>query len=223
MKRSVLLIEDEAGVRESLAMCLKLEGYDVMEAGDGTAGLRLLEQNPVVVILDVLLPGRDGFAVLREIRLQSRVPVMMLTALDEIEWRVKGLKGGADDYLVKPYALAELLARLEALLRRAQPGAKPLRHADLELFPAQLCARRNGRLLELSPKAVLLLQTFLENPLLVLPKDRLMRAVWGQEVEPNTLEVHLSALRRAIGEPSLIQTVRGYGYVLREAAGGGTA
>ncbi|WP_027892365.1 response regulator transcription factor [Calidithermus chliarophilus] len=211
----VLLIEDDPGVRDALRMGLELEGYEVLEAGSGAEGLRKLGQEPEVVVLDVLLPGGDGFGVLKEIRQHSTVPVLMLTALDEVEYRVKGLRGGADDYLVKPYALSELVARLEALLRRASRDQEMLCYADVALFPGRMEARRGERVLELSPKAFLLLKTFLEHPERLLPKESLMQRVWGEEVEPNTLEVHLSALRRALGEPPLLHTLRGHGYILR--------
>lgn len=212
----LLLIEDDPGVREALRLGLELEGHMVLEAANGAEGLRRLAENPELVVLDVLLPGGDGFGVLREIRRQSAVPVLMLTALDEVEWRVKGLREGADDYLVKPYALSELLARLEALLRRSKRPEEVLSYADVVLYPSKMEARRSGRLLELSPKALQLLQCFLEHAERVLPKEALMQRVWGQEVEPNTLEVHLSALRRALGEPVLLHTLRGHGYILRK-------
>lgn len=211
----VLLIEDDLGVREALRLGLELEGYQVLEAASGAEGLRKLAEGPDVVVLDVLLPGGDGFGVLREIRRVSAVPVLMLTALDEVEWRVKGLREGADDYLVKPYALSELVARLEALLRRSKRSEELLSYADVVLYPRKMEARRGERLLELSPKALQILQCFLEHPERLLPKKTLMQRVWGEEVEPNTLEVHLSALRRALGEPTLLHTLRGYGYILR--------
>lgn len=212
----VLLIEDDAGVRDALKMGLELEGYQVFEATNGAEGLRKLNDSPDVVICDVLLPGGDGFGVVREMRLVSSVPVLMLTALDEVEWRVKGLREGADDYLVKPYALSELIARLEALLRRSKRDENVLSYSDIVLYPRKMEARRAERVIELSPKALHLLQCFLENPERLLPKETLMSRVWGEEVEPNTLEVHLSSLRRALGEPVLLHTLRGHGYILRK-------
>lgn len=212
----VLIIEDDHGVREALKLGLELEGYSVLEAPNGAEGLRKLGDGPDLVVLDVLLPGGDGFGVLREIRRISAVPVLMLTAMDEVEWRVKGLREGADDYLVKPYALSELVARLEALLRRSKREEEVLSYADVVLYPRRMEARRGERLLELSPKALLLLQCFLEHSERLLPKETLMQRVWGEEVEPNTLEVHLSALRRALGEPTLLHTLRGHGYILRK-------
>lgn len=211
----LLLIEDDPGVREALRLGLELEGYQVLEAINGTEGLRLLAQQPQLILLDVLMPGGDGFGVLREIRSRSQVPVILLTALDETEWRVKGLREGADDYLVKPYALSELVARIEAVLRRTLRPVQVLGYADLSLYPGRMEATRAGKTLDLSPKAFLLLRTLLEFSGQILSRETLMRQVWGEEVEANTLEVHLSALRRALGEPPLIHTVRGHGYILR--------
>lgn len=211
----LLLIEDDPGVREALRLGLELEGYQILEATNGTEGLRLLAQQPQLILLDVLMPGGDGFGVLREIRSRSQVPVILLTALDETEWRVKGLREGADDYLVKPYALSELVARIEAVLRRTLRPVQVLGYADLSLYPGRMEATRAGKTLDLSPKAFLLLRTLLEFSGQILSRETLMRQVWGEEVEANTLEVHLSALRRALGEPPLIHTVRGHGYILR--------
>ena len=202
----VLLVEDDPGVREALELGLSLEGHEVRAVDRPEEALGLLSWAEVVV-LDVLLPQGDGFSLLRAIRERSEVPVLMLTALDGVEWRVKGLREGADDYLVKPYSLQELLARLEALVRRARRREEVLAYKDLRLYPRRMEAF-------LSPKAFLLLKAFLEAPEEVLSKEALMRKVWGEEVEPATLEVHLSALRKALGEPSPIQTVRGYGYRL---------
>jgi DNA-binding response OmpR family regulator len=141
----------------------------------------------------------------------------MLTARDEVEDRVRGLRGGADDYLVKPYAHSELVARIEALLRRTrrEDDETLLRCGSLTINPSRLEAKRDGMLLELTPKEFHLLKTFVRNEGRVLSKTALMQSVWGEAVEPNTLEVHLSSLRRALGVPPLIRTVRGYGYVFR--------
>jgi two-component system response regulator MprA len=212
----VLLIEDEPGIREALRLGLELEGFTVLEASNGPEGLRRLKDHPDLIILDVLLPGGDGFGVLREIRTQSSVPVLMLTALDEVEYRVKGLREGADDYLVKPYALSEVLARIEALLRRSSRNEALLSYGEVTLYPAKMEARRAERVMELSPKAFLILKCFVENPESLISKEALMQRVWGEEIEPNTLEVHLSALRRALGEPQVLHTLRGHGYILRK-------
>ncbi|WP_105316992.1 response regulator transcription factor [Thermus tenuipuniceus] len=212
----VLLVEDDPGVREALELGLSLEGHEVKATENPQEALSLLPWAEVVV-LDVLLPERDGFSLLRDIRARSEVPVLMLTALDAVEWRVKGLKEGADDYLVKPYSLSELLARLEALWRRAHRGKEApevLAYKDLRLYPRRMEAFRGERRLSLPPKAFLLLKAFLESPEEVLSKEALMLRVWGEGVDPATLEVHLSLLRKALGEPNPIQTVRGYGYRL---------
>jgi len=209
----VLVVEDDPGVREALTLGLSLEGHEVRATESPEEALALLPWAEAVV-LDVLLPEGDGFSLLRAIRARSEVPVLMLTALDAVEWRVKGLREGADDYLVKPYSLQELLARLEALGRRARRSEEVLAYKDLRLYPQRMEAYRGERRLPLSPKAFLLLKAFLENPEEVLSKEALMLKVWGEVVEPATLEVHLSALRKALGEPNPIQTLRGYGYRL---------
>ncbi|KHG65332.1 transcriptional regulator [Thermus sp. 2.9] len=209
----VLVVEDDPGVREALALGLSLEGHEVKAVETPKEALALLPWAEAVV-LDVLLPEGDGFSLLKEIRARSEVSVLMLTALDAVEWRVKGLREGADDYLVKPYSLQELLARLEALRRRAQRPEGVLAYKEIRLYPRRMEAYRGARRLNLSPKAFLLLKAFLEAPEEVLSKEALMLKVWGEVVEPATLEVHLSALRKALGEPSPIQTLRGYGYRL---------
>lgn len=217
----VLLVEDDPGVRGALELGLALFGYEVVAVGTALEALEKISGVDLVV-LDVLLPDRDGFQLLREIRARSPVPVLMLSALGEVEWRVKGLREGADDYLAKPYSLQELAARLEALIRRtsrqAPSESKALEVGELLLHPRRMEAYRKGRRLALSPKAFALLQAFMERPGEVLSREYLMRKVWGEEVEPNTLEVHLSLLRRELGEPPLLETVRGYGYRLRDDA-----
>lgn len=214
--RHLLIIEDDPDIRESLAMGLEFEGFRVAAVASGSEGLRYLEAQPVdCLILDVLLPGGNGYSVLKELR-QSRhrsLPVIMLSALDEVADRVRGLKYGADDYVVKPYDLSELVARIEAVLRRHQTPAS-LRYHDLALEPDKLRAKRGERLLQLTPKEYQLLQCFVENSERVLNKEALMAHVWGELVDPNTLEVHLSSLRRELGEPPLIHTLRGLGYIL---------
>ena len=215
MNATILIIEDDEAVRSSLSLGLRLEGYLVLEAGTGSDGLALLSRDPDLVILDVLLPGLSGFSVLEAIRRHSALPVLMLTALDETEYKVKGLRGGADDYVVKPYSLSEVLARIEALLRRSR--SEPSRQAfeDLTLDAGTMEVWRGGCPVDLTPKAFRLLQVFLEHPRRVMPRDTLMRAVWGEDVDANTLDALVAGLRRALGEPSLIQTVRGIGYALK--------
>jgi DNA-binding response OmpR family regulator len=217
VKARVLLIEDDADVRGSLVLGLKLEGFEVLEADNGGLGLRLLEQQPDVVLLDIVLPGMDGFGVLENIRKRSNVPIIMLTALDETSAKVRGLKAGADDYVVKPYSLSEILARIEALLRRSKSEIQRSSFADVVLDFVTLEARRSGRLLEVTPKGFKLLQVLFEHPQRVMAREVLMRAVWGEEVDPNTLDALVAGLRRSLGAPNIIQTVRGVGYALRSA------
>ncbi len=215
MVTTILIVEDDAGVRESLALGLKLEGYTVLEAGDASSGLRCMAQQPDLVILDVLLPGSSGFSVLTEIRLRSSVPVLMLTALDELEYKLKGLRGGADDYVVKPYSLSEVLARIEVLLRRSKTESGKRQFEDVTLDPETMEVWRNGKQIELTVKGFRLLSVLLEHPKRVMPRETLMNLIWGDEVDPNTLDVLIASARRALGEPSLIQTVRGVGYALK--------
>jgi DNA-binding response OmpR family regulator len=212
---TILIVEDDVGVRESLALGLKLEGYTVLEAGDASSGLRCMAQQPDLVILDVLLPGSSGFSVLTEIRLRSSVPVLMLTALDELEYKLKGLRGGADDYVVKPYSLSEVLARIEVLLRRSKTESGKRQFEDVSLDPETMEVWRGGKQIELTVKGFRLLSVLLEHPKRVMPRETLMNLIWGDEVDPNTLDVLIASARRALGEPSLIQTVRGVGYALK--------
>lgn len=212
---TILIVEDDLGVRESLALGLKLEGYTVLEAGDASSGLRCMAQQPDLVILDVLLPGSSGFSVLTEIRLRSSVPVLMLTALDELEYKLKGLRGGADDYVVKPYSLSEVLARIEVLLRRSKTESGKRQFEDVTLDIETMEVWRNGKQVELTVKGFRLLSVLLEHPKRVMPRETLMNLIWGDEVDPNTLDVLIASARRALGEPSLIQTVRGVGYALK--------
>jgi len=222
----VLVVDDEPALRDSLDRALRAEGYAVDTAPDGATALeRLAEREPDVVVLDVLMPGLDGLETARRMRASgSRVPVLMLTARDAIGDRVAGLDAGADDYVVKPFALEELLARLRALLRRgagAEPGGERLGFADLELDTGTREVHRGGRPIELTRTEFALLEILLRNPRQVLPRSLLFDRVWGYDFGPtsNTLEVYVGYLRRKTesgGEPRLIQTVRGVGYALRE-------
>lgn len=219
---NLLLIEDDPGIRESLELGLGFEGFTVYSASNGSDGLRLLTREAInIIVLDILLPGSDGYSVLADIRQagnpKREVAVLMLTALDTVEDRVRGLKRGADDYLVKPFSLAELVARLEALLRRSLPQTQALQIGDVRLEPERMRAWRGERPLELSPKEFLLLQRLLENRARVVPKEALIWSVWHEAADPNTLEVHISSLRRSLGDPPVIRTVRGYGYILEDA------
>ena len=220
----ILVVDDERAVRESLRRALELEGYEIELAADGNEALYRLESElqPDAVVLDVLMPGADGLEVCRRLRSSgNRVPVLMLTARTEVEDRVAGLDAGADDYVVKPFALEELLARLRALLRRSGDGdGEVLRFADLELDPATREVRRNGRTIELTRTEFSLLELFMRNPRQVLTRSIIFERVWGYDFgfSSNSLDVYIVYLRRkteAGGEPRLIQTVRGVGYALR--------
>jgi len=221
----ILVVDDERAVRESLRRALELEGYEIELAEDGSQALGRLAsgQQPDALILDVLMPGVDGLEVCRRLRRAgSRVPVLMLTARDEVTDRVAGLDAGADDYVVKPFALAELLARVRALLRRsADEAVDVLRFGDLELDPATREVRRDGDPIELTRTEFALLELFLLNPRQVLTRSIIFERVWGYDFGfgSNSLDVYIGYLRRkteAGGKPRLIQTIRGVGYALRE-------
>ena len=223
----ILVVDDERAVRESLRRALELEGYEVELAGDGEEALERLASPTGVdaAILDVLMPGIDGLEVCRRLRAGGNpVPVLMLTARTEVDSRVAGLDAGADDYLPKPFALAELLARLRALLRRVGNGdgeAATLRFADLDLDPGTREVRRAGRSIELTRTEFALLELFLRNPRQVLTRSIIFERVWGYDFGPssNSLDVYIGYLRRkteAGDAPRLIHTVRGVGYALRE-------
>jgi two-component system response regulator MprA len=223
----ILVVDDERAVRESLRRALELEGYEIELAGDGSEALSTLgrdEPPPDAVILDVLMPGVDGLEVCRRLRAAgNHVPVLMLTARDEVENRVAGLDAGADDYVTKPFALEELLARMRALLRRAADtdGGEVLAFADLTLDLGTREVRRSGRVIELTRTEFALLELFLRNPRQVLTRSIIFERVWGYDFgfASNSLDVYIGYLRRkteAGGEPRLIHTVRGVGYALRE-------
>ena len=222
---NVLVVDDDYAIRESLDRSLRANGYDVELANDGTEALRALEDAPYdAVVLDVLMPGRSGIDVCYTLRAAgNRVPILVLTARDTVSDRVAGLEAGADDYLVKPFALEELIARLRALVRRttADAGEQVLRFADLSLDRRSLEVRRGARKVELPRMQLLLLELFLLNPRQVLPRALVYERVWGYDFggTSNALDVHLSQLRHKLegdGEPRVIHTVRGMGYILRE-------
>ena len=221
----ILVVDDEPAVRDSLKRALTLEGYEVALAADGREALRALAFSaPDAIVLDVLMPEVDGLEVCRRLRgAGDHTPTLMLTARDSVGDRVAGLDAGADDYVVKPFALEELLARLRALLRRtALPGEEPLlRFADITLDPARHEVKRGDRKVELTKTEFLLLELFLRNPRQVLTRSLIFERVWGYDFGPssNSLEVYVGYLRRKLeagGEPRLIHTVRGVGYALRE-------
>jgi two-component system, OmpR family, response regulator MprA len=221
----ILVVDDERAVRESLERALRLEGYEVALAEDGAQALgTLADQAPDAVVLDLMMPGVDGFEVCRRMRSGGdRTPVLVLTARDSVTDRVSGLDAGADDYLVKPFALDELLARLRALLRRSTggDGTSALRFADLSLDPSSYEVKRGDRPVELTRTEFLLLELFMTHPRQVLTRSVIFERVWGYDFGPgsNSLEVYVSYLRRkteAEDEARLLHTVRGVGYVLRE-------
>jgi two-component system response regulator MprA len=227
MSRSprVLVVEDDTEIAGALRRSLRIEGYDVRVAEDGEEAVTesgLFE--PDLVVLDLGLPRLDGIEVCRRLRAAGdRTPVLVLTARDAVPDRVRGLDAGADDYLVKPFALEELLARLRALLRRTASADTDeiLRHADLELDPNEHTVRRARRAVELTRTEFLLLELFLRHPRQVLTRSQIFERVWGYDFGPasNSLEVYVGYLRRKLeagGEPRLVHTVRGVGYVLRE-------
>jgi two-component system response regulator MprA len=222
----ILVVDDEPAVRRALERALRLENYEVELAADGREALDALADQPAdAVILDVMMPGVDGLEVCRRLRAAGdRTPVLMLTARDSIDDRVEGLDVGADDYLVKPFALRELQARVRALLRRATDDGgtgEVLRFADLVLDPVAHQVHRGERLVELSKTEFLLLELFMKHPRQVLTRSAIFENVWGYDFGPtsNALGVYIGYLRRKTeegGEPRLLHTVRGIGYVLRD-------
>lgn len=225
--KRILVVDDDRAVRESLKRALELHGYDTSLAPDGMEAIQAVQrQRPDAIVLDVNMPGVDGYGVVRRLRQDGiDVPILMLTARDDIPDRVQGLDAGADDYLVKPFALDELLARLRALLRRRADGQaqgpKIFTTADLSVDPTTYQVRRGAREVELTRTEFDLLLTFAENAGRVLTRDQLHEHVWGQDMSAsNTVEVYVGYLRRKLeseGEPRLLHTVRGFGYVLKEA------
>src|ERR687885_2642774 len=221
---ALLVVDDERSIREAVARALRANGYDVALAPDGETALHsVYALRPQAIVLDVMMPGVDGIEVCRRLRASgARTPVLMLTARDAVDDRVAGLDAGADDYLVKPFALRELQARLRALLRRTETARTGvLRFSDLELDAAAREVRRGGRAIELSRTEFNLLELFLEHPRQVLTRSQIFERVWGYDfgATSNALGVYMGYLRRkteAGGEPRLLHTVRGVGYVLRD-------
>jgi two-component system response regulator MprA len=227
----ILVVDDDRSVRESLRRSLAFNGYQVELASDGQAALdAVLAQRPDAMVLDVMMPRLDGLEVCRRMRAAGdELPILVLTARDAVSDRVAGLDAGADDYLPKPFALEELLARLRALLRRRSPDdiaasagqSKPLEFADLSLDPETRDVRRGDRRISLTRTEFTLLELLLANPRRVLTRGQILEQVWGYDFPTtgNALEVYIGYLRRkteADGEPRLIHTVRGVGYVLRD-------
>ncbi|QDY86161.1 response regulator transcription factor [Paenibacillus polymyxa] len=226
MRSTILIIDDDEKIVSMLRRGLAFEGYEVLTAANGAEGLnKMLTAEPDLVVLDVMMPQIDGFEVCRRMREGgSTVPVLMLTAKDEVENRVKGLDLGADDYLVKPFALEELLARVRALLRRKTEqqdnNANRLTFEDLQLDNESREVVRGGKRLELTAKEFELLHLFMQNPKRVLSRDLIMDKIWGYDYsgESNVLEVYIAMLRQKTeqdGGKRLIRTIRGAGYILR--------
>jgi two-component system response regulator MprA len=220
----VLVVDDDQALRRAVARALELDGYSVDVAEDGAKALAFFEHGvvaPDAVVLDVMMPNLDGIAACRAIRATSSVPILILTARQNVEERVEGLDAGADDYLGKPFAVVELLARLRALLRRTAPEQRTMRYGDLELDADERQAYRAGRRIDLTRIEFSLLELLMSNPDKVLTRSKIFRSVWGYDLDfaSNSLEVYVGYLRRkteADGEPRLIHTVRGTGYVMRE-------
>jgi two-component system response regulator MprA len=226
MTSLILVIDDDEKITSLIRRSLAFEGYSVITAANGSEGLRqLLSHQPELIILDVMMPQLDGWEVIQRLRDGGvTIPVLMLTAKDEVGDRVKGLDLGADDYLVKPFALEELLARVRALLRRniekLEQVSTSLKFLDIVMDLDSREVHRGGRLIELTTKEFDLLHLFMDNPRRVLSRDTIMERVWGYDFsgESNVLEVYVAMLRQKLeeaGESRLIQTLRGMGYVLK--------
>ncbi|KQY83911.1 MULTISPECIES: response regulator transcription factor [Paenibacillus] len=226
MRSTILIVDDDEKIVSMLRRGLAFEGYEVQTASNGAEGLsKLMDKEPDIVVLDVMMPQIDGFEVCRRLReAGSKVPVLMLTAKDEVQSRVTGLDTGADDYLVKPFALEELLARVRALLRRkadiVDKQDNRLVYEDIILDNDSREVLRDGQRLELTAKEFELLNLFMQNPKRVLSRDLIMDKIWGYDYsgESNVLEVYIAMLRQKTeeyGGKRLIQTIRGAGYILR--------
>jgi DNA-binding response OmpR family regulator len=217
----VLIVDDEPGIVAFVELGLSQEGIEVVSAGTMAAGLTALRTDrPDLVIVDVGLPDGDGYELLASIRSESQVPVIMLTARGDVEDRVRGLDLGADDYVAKPFHFAELMARIRAHLRRrtAETGGAPepiLRVADLSLDPRTRLVVRGDRSIELTAREFELLELFLSEPGRVFSKESILDRLWGYAFDDNLVEVYVGYLRRKLGEPPLIETLRGAGYALR--------
>jgi len=227
MDGRLLVVEDDPQVRAMLTRALAYEGFDVDAAPDAASAMAAIRAGaPDLILLDLLLPDDDGVEVCRRLRANgARLPILMVTARDTVSDRVEGLESGADDYLVKPFSTAELVARVRALLRRARTVDEPRQaraYADLHLDSSTHEVRRGDRVVELTRREFDLLALLLDNPETVMPRERLLTEAWGYEssVETNSLDVYVGYLRRKLeeaGESRLIHTVRGVGFVLRRA------
>ena len=219
----VLVVDDEPAIRRALERALRLEGFTVRTASGGKAALdAVAEAAPDVIVLDIAMPDLDGVAVTSRLRADGiDVPICVVSARDEVDDRVAGLQAGADDYMVKPFALPELIARLHALLRRrTEPPSVPVSFEDLHVDPARRQVRRGTRTIDLTRREFDLLETFVRHPSLVLTRAQLLTTVWGYdfEVDSNVVDVFVGYLRRKLeaeGGTRLLHTVRGVGFVLR--------
>ncbi len=217
MAERVLVVDDDAPVRRMLQRSLAAEGFDVEVAADGGAALVAAERSaPDLVVLDVAMPGLDGLAVCRRLRAKG-LPgsILMLTARDAVPDRVAGLRAGADDYLVKPFAMEELVARLHALARRGRDDGARLAFADLSLDVHTRVAARGGRPVALTGRESAQLELMLRHPRAVVSRERAIEEIWEEAAAPNVVDRYVTRLRRKLGEPPLIHTVRGVGFVLR--------
>ncbi len=219
-KTRILVVDDEETIRDFVRMGFEYEGFEVETTADGPGALEQVRRfGPDLMVLDLMLPGMDGLEVCREIRRRSSLPIVMLTARGELENRVAGLEGGADDYLAKPFKFKELLARVRAVLRRsgADPG-RVLTVGELSLDTHTRQVTRDGRTVDLSPREFDLLEHFMRHPRWVMTREQLLDKIWGIDYfgDANVVEVHVSALRAKLGDDQrrVIRTVRGVGYVL---------
>jgi two-component system, OmpR family, response regulator MprA len=213
----VLVVDDDPPLRRMLERTLIAEGFDVTLAADGGAALVAAEQTaPDVIVLDVAMPVLDGFAVCRRLRHKGLpTPILMLTARDAVPDRVAGLEAGADDYLVKPFAVQELIARIRALTRRRLDASTRLSYADLTLDLDTRVVSRGNRVIELTGREADLLELLLREPTRTLTREKAIDEIWGGAAEPNVVDRYVTRLRRKLGDPPVIRTVRGAGFLLR--------
>jgi two-component system, OmpR family, response regulator MprA len=215
----VLVADDDPSLRRMLDRTLDAEGFEVALAADGGAALAVAERTaPDVIVLDLAMPGLDGLAACRRLRAKGLgTPILMLTARDAVPDRVAGLQAGADDYLVKPFAIPELIARIRALMRRhGEPGSQPLlSYADLTLDVGARRATRGGRPIALTGREAALLELLLREPARTITRERAIEEIWDDAAEPNVVDRYVTRLRRKLGPPQLIRTVRGSGFELR--------
>lgn len=221
MGARILVIDDDPKITAMLQRALTFEGYRVEVANEGYTGMQMIKNNPPeLLILDIMMPGIDGWEVCQQVREGNVTPILILSARDEVENKVKGLNLGADDYLGKPFALEELLARIQALLRRRVPMGNIIQFSDLKMDMSTREVRRGGALLTLTTREFDLLKLFMDHPRQVLNKEQILDRVWGVDYTGgyNVIEVYINMLRQKTEEygPRLIHTVRGFGYVLKE-------